>query len=91
MARSKWKYISFSRFIWKGVLRKKKRNRSINLDFFFKRNSVIPECLSNRFVKIHKGNLFVNFYTLTYAIGYKFGEFSFTRKPYHYPQKKNRK
>ena len=91
MARSKWKFISFSRFIWKNIIRKKLKNKKPKISFIYKRNSVIPKCLSNFSTRVHKGNIFAKVFTLDYAVGYKFGEFSFTRKPYHFPKKKSRK
>ena len=42
-------------------------------------------------VYIHKGNKYKRIRFSILLIGYKFGEFSFTRKPFKYPIKKKKK
>lgn len=38
-------------------------------------------------VNIYKGNIFKKIFVTKQLIGYKFGEFSFSRKPFFYPKK----
>lgn len=45
----------------------------------------------NTYFRIHKGNNFRRLLINIYNVGYKFGEFSFTRKPFHFPLKKMNK
>lgn len=90
MARSRWKLIYFSKSIWRKISiinKNKKMRRRITFD----RSSSIPNCYISKLCRIHKGrrgrNLLINFL----MVGKKFGEFSFTRKPYHFPSKKTKK
>ena len=77
--------MSFKRSKWKGVLLKnnfykkikKKSKSSIKI---FNRNCIItPICLGNTF-EIHNGKTFIKLVITEDMIGYKFGEFSITRK-----------
>jgi len=44
------------------------------------RSSMIPFCLINKTVLIHNGKDFRKLYITREKVGFKFGEFSFTRK-----------
>lgn len=57
---------------------------------FFERSSSIPSCFKNRNVRIHKGNSSRRLFINKYVIGKKFGEFAFTRKPFHFPLRKKK-
>jgi len=74
MARSKKKipYISFE--IFKKDLKKK------NSITCFKRNSLIPLCLLNKKVFIYNGKRFPIVTITKNHLGFKLGEFSFTRR-----------
>lgn len=87
MARSKWKLIYFSKNIW-NLLFKIKLKKKFNLlkkIIIFNRNSSIPSSFSGLNVFIHKGNFFKKITLLKYYSSLKFGEFSFTKKPFKYP------
>lgn len=90
MARSRWKLTYFSKSIWRKIVSLNK-NRRIRKRITFERSSSIPKCYISRLCRIHKGrrgrSLLINFL----MVGKKFGEFSFTRKPYHFPSKKTKK
>ena len=90
MARSRWKLKYFSTSIWRKI-NSLGKNKRIRKRITFDRSSSIPKCFEQRLCRIHKGkrgrSLLVNFL----MIGKKFGEFSFTRKPYHFPSKKSKK
>ena len=58
---------------------------------FFDRSSTIPSCFYNHSIRIHKGRRYRRLLVHKYVVGYKFGEFSFSRKPYHFPLKKSLK
>lgn len=91
MARSKWKLNYFSKHIWRKFFFYKFFYKRPKTRFVYSRSSQIPNFFLNKFVRIHKGN-FSNFLLIdNYNIGYKFGEFSFTRKPFHFPLKKKKK
>lgn len=92
MARSRWKLSFFSNFLWRKIVFFKKKSNFKNKRFiFYNRSSNIPHCLMNNHFRIHKGNNFRRIIVNIYNIGYKFGEFSFTRKPFHFPLKKMNK
>ncbi len=88
LARSKWKNKFFTKSIWNGIINHyfkkplKKTNRII-----YSRNSHIPNCFSMYKVFIHKGNINNKLIITNNIVGYKFGEFSFSRKPFFYPKK----
>ena len=90
MARSRWKLTYFSKSIWRKIFAIKK-NRRVRKRITFDRGSSIPLCFEHRVCRVHKGKrgrtLIVNFA----MVGRKFGEFSFTRKPYHFPAKRSKK
>jgi small subunit ribosomal protein S19 len=72
MSRSVWK----NNFIHHTLLKKKiKKNLQV-----WSRSSVIPSNLENKKVFIHFGNNFRPMYIKKEHIGFKFGEFAYTRK-----------
>lgn len=77
MSRSFWK----GPFIDKGVLMllssPKKGGGSLKI---FSRRSVIPSALVGYKVAIHNGRTFKRLHVLSEHVGFKFGEFSSTRK-----------
>jgi len=91
MARPRWKLLYFSKTIWKRVIYVKK-GRPIRRYFkdIYERSSNIPKCLKFLFVRIHKGANYRKMWCMPYHEGFKFGEFAFTRKPYHFPLKKKK-
>lgn len=64
----------------------KKLKRKIDI-----RSLVISKTFGKMYLLIHKGYLYKKIYLNEFIIGYKLGEFSFTRKPFKYPIKKKRK
>ena len=91
MARSRWKLNFFSKSIWRKIYFLKKRRYFKKKKMFYDRSSTIPSCFSTYFMRIHKGTKSRKLLINMYNIGYKFGEFSYTRKPYHFPLKKSKK
>ena len=92
MARSRWKLSFFSNFLWRKIIFFKKKSIFKNKrSIFYNRSSNIPSCFINNNFRIHKGNNFRRLLINVYNVGYKFGEFSFTRKPFHFPLKKMNK
>lgn len=91
MSKSKWKLNFYSNSIIRkynkiNFFKKKSKER-----YIFSRNSHVPFFFYNRIIRVHKGNFF-NFILIDiYSLGKKFGEFSFTKKPFHYPLKKKKK
>jgi len=92
MARSKWKSFFFSKDIWRFIyfkksnFLKKKKNK-----LTFSRHTNIPKELLGTYIIVHKGNIFKKLNVTKYCIGFKLGEFSFTRKPFYYPIKDKKK
>lgn len=90
MARSRWKLKYFSKSIWRKISAIHK-NKKLRKRITFDRSSCVPKCFINRFFRIHKGKKGRSISIGLLMVGYKFGEFSFSRKPYHYPSKKSKK
>lgn len=74
MSRSIWK----GKFIYKYLLSNKFLER--NEKKVWARNSTIPSTLIGKFVFIHKGNAFHKVFINREKVGFKFGEFAYTRK-----------
>ncbi len=74
MTRAIWK----GKFIYKYLLSNKffKRHRKE----VWARNSAIPAKLIGKPVYIHNGNTFIKTYITREKVGFKFGEFAYTRK-----------
>lgn len=90
MARSRWKLLYFSNSVWKKIFVVKKRSFKRYYKTIYERSSNVPRCFKFLFIKIHKGNVFRKLWSMPYLEGFKFGEFAFTRKPYHFPLKKKK-
>ena len=88
--------LSFSKSIWRkiffikksGILNLKKQAKSNKI---FDRKSLIPLCFTNLSLFVHKGNNYRKMNIFRSNIGYKFGEYAYTRKLYYYPLKKKRR
>jgi ribosomal protein S19 len=92
MARSKWKSYFISKSIWRFLYFKKsnfflKKIKKIT----YSRNSIVPSGFINDYIIIHKGNIFKKLHVIKYNVGFKFGEFSFSRKPFYFPTKEKKK
>ena len=78
-----------SRSKWKGFFISSKLLNLKNTDnIIFNRNSFISNFFLNKLVKIYNGKAFKIFNITRDQIGFKFGEFSFTRKIYEKKKKK---
>lgn len=75
MSRAKWKGF----FLSKTLINKIKilDRKQIKI---WNRNSVIPYYLIGKYVQIHNGKEFIKTHISREKIGFKFGEFVFTRK-----------
>ncbi len=74
MSRSKWKGL----FIEKSIIQLNKKNkRKLKT---YSRSSCIPSFLINKFILIYDGKEFRKCYINREKIGFKFGEFSYSRK-----------
>ena len=71
MKRSRWK----GKYICKSFFRKNTVHNS-----FFCRNSIITGSLVDKNLKVYNGLLFKKVFVDLEKIGYKFGDFAFTRK-----------
>jgi len=61
-----------------------------NTHIFNKSLTILKGFLGLKIV-VYKGNLFRKVYISKYLLGYKFGEFTHTRKPFNYPIVKKKK
>lgn len=90
MARSRWKLEYFSKSVWRKITIIKK-NKKFKRRVFFDRASSVPDCFFAFYIRIHKGRRFRKILIDNFIIGKKFGEFSYTRKPFYYPAKRSKK
>lgn len=90
MARSRWKLQYFSNSVWRKITGIKK-NKRLKRRIFFDRSSSVPDCFFLSYVRIHKGRRFRKILIDNFIIGKKFGEFSYTRKPFYFPAKRSKK
>ena len=88
MARSKWKNRFFTFDVWKNIILVKQNIlKKVSKKNKFFRSSSIPNCFTHLRINLHKGNIFKKIFVTKQLVGYKFGEFSFSRKPFFYPKK----
>lgn len=83
MSRSKWKkvFISIN-------LKKINKEKKINI---WSRSSVIPEAFINKNVFVYNGKIFKKLLITREKVGFKFGEFIFTKIRPKIKTKKNKK
>ena len=85
MSRSSWK---FPIVLKENLIFKKNKSKNIKI---IERNSVITSEFLNKKVSIYNGKVFINVFIDKNKIGYKFGEFAYTRKiPIHKKSKKKK-
>jgi len=88
MARSRWKLVYFEFNIWRKLRKAKKRRYLSSQSILFSRKSTIPAYFDSFVFLLDKGKLESRIAISELHVGYKFGEFSFTRKPYHFPMRR---
>lgn len=76
MSRSKWK----GSFVSNTLLKRKEKNLKKRSLHIWDRNSTIPLYLVGRPVFIHSGKIFIKTYISREKVGFKFGEFVYTKK-----------
>lgn len=81
MSRSSWKL----NYLPKSIIKQLKTNKNLTI---WARDAVIPSILVNRLVKVYNGKEHKTIKITQEKVGFKFGEFSNTRKPYIYKGKK---
>ena len=81
-----------SRSVWKTpIILNENFSRSNKIIKITKRNSIVSLKFLNKMVSIHNGKVFVNIFINKSKIGYRFGEFVYSRKYCIYKNKKNKK
>ena len=88
MARSRWKLVYFEFNIWRKIKKSKKRKYVNTKPIIFSRKSTVPSAFFPFIFTVDKGKIDARLVVSELNIGYKFGEFSFTRKPYHFPMRR---
>jgi ribosomal protein S19 len=83
MSRSKWK----GHFLTNRLLKKNKLLKKRNISIW-ERNSTIPFYLVGKSVFIHNGKSFFKIFISREKVGFKFGEFVYTKKHTPKPPKK---
>ena len=93
MSRSSKKGVHLSKlyFIKHLQLYYRKRNSRRHISKQNLRKITITTLFRHQYLKVHKGNSSMFLKITKFHCGYKFGEFAYTRKPFHYPNKKKRK
>ena len=89
MARSVWKLSYKCQNIFKKTYLQKFKKK-IRLGGLWCRSSIISNIFYKKFIFIHKGNLFNKLFINKFQLGFKLGEFSFTRKPFSFTKKKKK-
>ncbi len=90
MAQLKKNFFFFSNSFWRLLLNKKnllKKNKKL----LFSKTSVIPFSFKDKEFLIYKGNIAKTLAVNKFMVGYKLGEFIFTRKPFYFPLKETKK
>jgi len=88
MVKSLKKLNQTNKYFLKQILKIKLKSNLTNSTYSFNKALVIVKPLRNISGLIYKGNLFRKLFFTKYLLGYKFGEFTHTRKPFKYPIKK---
>ena len=65
--------------------------KTIRLGKLFCTSSTIPETFVKKPIVLYKGCFFNKLHPTKYMRGYRLGEFNVTRKPFRFPQKKNKR
>jgi len=81
----------FNRCVLLQVFRKFKVQSNNQYFYVFNKSTTIAGNFLGQNINIYKGNLFRKIFVSKYLIGYKFGEFTHTRKPFNYPIVKKKK
>lgn len=79
MSRSKWKGVFVCYSLYKKYLYLKKKNLNDFIQVYNRSSIVLNEFVGGHF-KVYNGWKFINLFVTEVKVGYKFGEFSFTRK-----------
>jgi len=80
MSRSKWKGFFVNKTILKKFLKFKiKKEKNVIISTFSRNSSIIKEFVGVHF-KVYNGIRFFNVFITEQLIGYKLGEFSYTRR-----------
>lgn len=69
---------------------KSHKNKKYENRIFYDRSSTIPKCFKNYVLKVHKGRGSRILHVNGFVVGNKFGEFGYTRKPFHFPVRKKK-
>ena len=89
MARSAWKFNYMHSSLYKNVF--PAHFKTTKLGRLFCTSSTIPEIFLKKTIVLDKGCFFNKLCPTKYMRGYQLGEFNVTRKPFRFPQKKNKR
>lgn len=90
MVRSKWKHNFVSNSVLKNILLKKLNIRKKEIKIY-SRSSCITPALISMLCNVYNGAIYTKLVISKNQLGFKFGEFSFTRKAYFFPVKDKKK
>ena len=89
MARSSWKFKNIHKSVYKNIfLNKFKVKKLLRI---FSRGSVLTKSFFKKMIQIYKGEVFTKIILNKYNLGFRIGEFAFTRKSFSFPPKKTKK
>ena len=83
--------LSLNRYLLARVFNKSKVQLQNKHTYVFDKSTIILKSFLGQPVNIYKGNLFRRIVITKYLEGFKFGEFTHTRKPFSYPIVKKKK
>ena len=91
MSRSHYKFVYLSKYFWKVNLNSNniKYKSLLKKYYIFSKDTNILHFFKGRYVYIHKGSMFKRIYINRYMVGYKYGNFVLTKKPFYFPLKVN--
>ena len=93
MSRSRYKFQYNNTFFWKHNIGRYKFKyfNPWQRFFVFSKSSVILPCFVRAFVYVHKGHKFKYIYINRSMLGFRFGNFIITKKPFYFPIKVKKK
>jgi len=92
MGNRNWKLNFLSKNIFKKILLLRINNTLKGKNkIIFKKSDTIVKTFLNKKLLVYKGCFYRNLYINKFILGFKFGEFAYTRKPFRYMLKSKKK
>jgi ribosomal protein S19 len=90
--RSNWKLNNVDKSMFKKILLLKVNNKLSGYNrIVFKKSNIVTKYFVNHKLLVYKGCFYRSFIITRFLLGYRFGEFAYTRKPFRYMLKAKKK